>query len=117
MRKLLIALAVICAGILANAQEKRGPSTPEERERFMAIAHKLEANPLDKSLQPEREWALVWLIEIPDISVSLCSDALGSDFIKKKYKYAPQITLQLTFSIGTFVIEHPDKANDKTAQY
>src|SRR5262249_36310206 len=38
------------------------------------------------------------------------------DFMKKKYKYSPEITIQLTFSSGAFIIEHPDQAKDASAQ-
>jgi hypothetical protein len=116
-RALGFLLVLVCLASLTNAQSKRGPSTPEERERFVAIAHKLEANPLDKTLQSDREWALRWLIEVPDISVSICSQALGPKFFNTKYKYSGEIVGQLTLSQGAFVIEHPDKAQDFIAQY
>lgn len=117
MRKTLWAsLAVLVVSSLTVAQNQRGPSTAEERSRFVAIAQKLERAPLDPELRPEREWALRWLIEVPDVHVSVCTAPLG-DFMKKKYKYSPEVVTQLTFSSGQFVIEHPDKAKDATAQY
>ena len=111
-----VLLAVVCLCSFACAQNQRGPSTPEERERFVTIAHKLEQAPLDTSLQKEREWALLWLIQVPDVHVKMCTAALGN-FLKSKYKYSSEITIQLTFSSGAFVIEHPDKADDDLAQY
>jgi hypothetical protein len=75
--KCAVVLALVAAwgAAGARAQEKRGPSTPEERARFVEITHKLEASPLDKSLIPDREWALRWLIDVPDVSVKVSSDA------------------------------------------
>ncbi|HEY6249726.1 MAG TPA: hypothetical protein VI685_07175, partial [Candidatus Angelobacter sp.] len=59
-----------------TAQEpQRGPSTPEERQRFLTLVHKLEQTPLDKSLQTEKRWALIWLVQVPDIHVKMCIDA------------------------------------------
>jgi len=119
MRKVLglvLAALVLSPARPGLGQDKRGPSTPEERTRFVAIAQKMEQSPLDPGLRPEREWALRWLIEVPDVSVNLCTAPLG-DFMKKKYKYSSEIVVQLTFSSGQFIIEHPDQAKDKNAQY
>ncbi len=113
-----VLLLVIVMGTFGVAQKApdRGPSTPEERQRFLNFAHKVESAPLDESLRPEREWATLWLIQVPDIHVNLCTAPLG-DFMKKKYKYSSEIVGQLMYSTAAFVIEHPERANDKTAQY
>lgn len=108
-----LTLSIPCPG---HGQATRGPSTPEETARFVAIAQKLEQSPLDPGLRPEREWALLWLIQVPDVNVKLCTAPLG-DFMKKKYKYSTEIVAQLTFSSGQFIIEHPDQAKDVNAQY
>jgi carboxypeptidase Q len=111
---ILLTLSAIC---LAQKQEKRGPSTPEERERFVSIAHKFQANPLDPSVVKDREWAILWLIQVPDISAKMCTEVLGGAYNKEKYSHAPEITAQMLFSSGAFVIENPDKAKDDKAQY
>jgi hypothetical protein len=95
---------------------KRGPSTPEERQRFVAIVHKLEESPLDKSLRKEREWAIHLLAEAPDQHVGICFALLG-DFAKSKHKYATEIVEQLGFSIGVYAIEHMGQTVDVGAQY
>jgi hypothetical protein len=109
-------LALICLWCLTavSAVFAQAPSTAEERARFVALTHKLESNPLDPALRPETKWALKWLIEVPDIHVSLCSSVLGDYF---KYKYSPEITAQLSFSGAAFSIEHPDQAGDQLVQY
>src|SRR5262249_35079023 len=71
MRKALwVLLATLFLSMpgLGHGQAKRGPSTPEERTRFVAIAQKLEQSPLNAGLRPEREWALLWLIQVPDVT-------------------------------------------------
>src|SRR5271169_1070628 len=81
------------------------PSTPEERARLVAIAHKLETNPLDPGLHADREWAIKWLIQVPDIHVGICPTILG-DY--HKYKYSSEITTQLMLSGAAYTIENPD---------
>jgi hypothetical protein len=117
MRRYLLLLWVgLFLSTLAVAQgAKRGPSTPEERQRFVTIAHKIEESPLDPSLVPEREWGLRWLIEVPDVNVNLCAAPL-QEFVQTKYKYSRELVVQLTFSSGAFLIEHPDN-KDPDAQY
>jgi len=113
-------LLILLTGSLWNAaaQDKRGPSTTEERQRAAAIAHKLEESPLDKSLQPDREWALRWVIEVPDVHVNICGKALSGFLSKKsKYKFESEIVTQMMLSSAAFVIEHPDQAADDQAQY
>src|SRR4051812_40643950 len=44
-------------------------STPEDKQRLVAVAHKLEAAPLDETLGPERAWAVQWLVAAPDLHV------------------------------------------------
>jgi hypothetical protein len=117
-RCLLVLVATLFVCYFATAQNggNRGPSTPEEREEFIAIAHKLEQSPLDKSLRKEREWALLWLIQVPDVHVNICTTPLG-DFMDSKYKYSAEIVGQMTFSSGVFAIEHLGKPADDAAQY
>ena len=111
-----LGVIILCFAATAQGKPQRGPSTPEERERAVKVAHDLENAPLDKSLRPDREWAIKWLIEVPDVHVKLCTNPLG-DFMKSKYKYSSELIGQLTLSSAAFVIAHPDKAGDDIAQY
>jgi hypothetical protein len=90
-------------------------STPEERQRLVAIAHKLEAAPLDPALASEREWALKWIIAAPDVHVRICTNLL-SDLRRPKYKYRSEMNEQLLISSAAFLIEHPDQAENYRAQ-
>jgi hypothetical protein len=93
-----------------SSQEKLGA---EERSRIIALADKLEANPLDDSLTAEREWALKRLIEAPDISVPMCPSILG-DY--NKYKFSSAITTQLLLASASFILKNPE-SNDRNAVY
>jgi hypothetical protein len=111
---LLLSLTV---SALAQDEPKRAPSTPEERQRFVALTRKLEQAPLDKSLYAEKEWALEWINDIPDINVTICPTVFGEDFLASRYRYASNLMYQVVFGNVVFLIEHPDKANDHVAQY
>lgn len=115
---IVLSLMIAALGALSAAQQqeepKRGPSTPEERKRFLAIAHKMESAPLDPSLRKERDWALHWMIDIPDINVNPCAELLG-DLLESRYPYKAEINGQVAFSMAAFMIEHPDKAGDLVA--
>jgi hypothetical protein len=114
----LLACAIVGIATLGLAQTqdqpKRGPSTPEERKRFLAIDHKMEQDPLDPSLRKEREWAVHWIIDIPDINVNPCPELLGN-FMESHYRYKAEINGQVAFSMAAFMIEHPDKVGDIVA--
>ncbi len=114
---ILLSLSIFSAYAAQN-EPKRAPSTAEERTRFVTLTHKLEQNPLDKSLYDDKVWAKQWLEDIPDVNVTICAPVLfGLDFIKEQNKYTPQLSYQATFAEAVFIIEHPDKKSDTTAQY
>ena len=102
----------------AQNEPKRAPSTAQERQRFLTLTRKLEQTPLDKSLYEEKKWAKKWLEDIPDINVNICAPVLfGLDFLHEQNKYTPQLSYQATFGQAAYIIEHPDKKNDSTAQF
>jgi carboxypeptidase Q len=115
MRCLPLALAALSTLCCAAAAE-RGPSTPEERKQAAEIAHRLEADPISPDNQANREWITMWLIEVPDIQVKVCSTLLDPLMGTKK-NYASEIFGQMMFSSAAFAIENPEKANDDAAKY
>lgn len=90
-------------------------SSAEDRQRFVSVARSLERAPLQPSLTADREWALAWLTEAPDVTVTVCADALAG-VLESKYPHAGEIILQNMFSMAAFVIEHPETADDPNAQ-
>jgi hypothetical protein len=82
---------------------------------LVAIAHKLEATPLDPALAPERQWAVNFAIAAPDIHLRTCP-ALLDDLRRPKYKYRSEISEQFLISSAAFLIEHPDQADNNRAQ-
>ncbi len=110
---LMLAMAL---SALAQSDSQRGPSTPEERKRFVEITKKLEQDPLNEDLRSDRDWALKWLEDVPDVTVNMCTPVLGN-LGESRYRYAPQVGAQFGLAMAAFIIEHPNQANDLNAQY
>ena len=110
---LTVVLALLCCVSSVHAQ-KRGPSTPEERKKAVEMATFLEKNPLAKEAKEMRGALLLFLTEVPDISVTLCTSVFGEskDF---KGDYQAELMGQTAYSQAKFIIEHPDKAQDEAA--
>jgi len=109
----VLLIVSVLAPAAARAQG-RGPSTPEERKRVVDLVAKLEQNPLNPALTSEREWAIKWLIDVPDISVSICPDVMGG-VAKTRYKYNSDLFGLHTLAAAVFIIQHPDQAKDDIA--
>src|SRR5258708_26495017 len=112
---ILIFVIVMGAFGLAQKAPDRGPSTPEERQRFLNFAHKVETGPLDDSLHPEREWATLGLIHDADIHVNLFTAPLR-ELMKKKGRDSSCIGRPLVDSTAAVGIRHPKRPMDKTSQ-
>src|SRR4051794_10008072 len=97
-------------GAPAHAQ-----SSAEDRERFVSITRKLQEAPLDRMLQADRQWAMQWLLEAPDVSVNACLTPLGGASMTK-YSHSAEIVAQYTFAMAAVVIQHPEAANDHQSQ-
>jgi hypothetical protein len=115
VRNQTVLLSVLTLLLLAAqatpARQKRGPSTSEERARAVQFAHDLESNPLGPQAKSEREWLTLWLIDVPDITVEVCSRLLGPEIPDKK-KFGTEIFSQLMYSEAAFMIENPDSVNE-----
>lgn len=92
----------------------RGPSTPEERKEAVRLVRALEEDPLSKDAHESRGWLVAWLSEVPDISVQMCPALLGEDFDSDQ-KHGAELALQQSLSSAAFIIEHPDRAQDRLA--
>ncbi len=110
---LLIFVALVVT-TSSRGQNKRGPSTPEERGTAVRAARLLEADPFNKDAKKIREWFTLWLIEVPDIHIELCSEYLGP-VAGSNQNYATEIFGQTMFASAAFIIEHPEQANDRGA--
>jgi len=117
-KTILLLSLVLTFGLPAkvNFCQDRGPSTAEERKRAVEIATLLENDPFNKDAKALSSELLFFIIQAPDIHVHICTNLLG-DYKKIKGDYSPIITSQLTFAQARFVIENPDKADDRYQEY
>jgi hypothetical protein len=112
-------LFLLLCSSFSHSQQKRGPSTPEERAKAVQIARALESDPLQPGNKDMRTWFMLWLIEVPDITVQVCGEELGPVFHEsnRDKNFVSEIFGQSLFSAASFVIEHPDQANNKVVVY
>lgn len=108
MHRLILAFVLIVT-VGLSAQQNRGPSTPEERKRAVEIAAALEKDPISPTLEEDRKWLVRWLIEVPDITISLCGASFPYD---KGFKYGPDLIAVASASSAAYVIEHASEAQD-----
>jgi hypothetical protein len=115
----LVAVPVLVASLLACSTaviaRSNARSSPQDRERFVSITEKLQEAPLDPALQADRQWAMQWLLEAPDVSVNACLTPLGGASLTK-YSHSDEIIAQYTFAMAALIIQRPDTANDPQAQ-
>ena len=117
-----IAIATVLLGLISvqvvsaqqTQQAQRGPSTPEERARAVKIAHDLENDPMAKGAEEQRDWVIRWIIEIPDITVDVCTDYFGK-LPDPPTGHSKEITQQMVISMAAFMIEHPSDAKNEQA--
>ncbi len=112
-------LPFLCANLFPKSQQKRGPSTPDERAKAVQIAGALESDPLQPGNKEMRTWFTLWLIEVPDITVQVCGEELGPVFHEsnRDKNFVSEIFGQSMFSAASFIIEHSDQAQNKVAVY
>lgn len=112
----VLAAALIAAIVLPALGAERGPSTAEEREKVVRLARQLEQAPLASSARESREWLTIWLIEVPDVSVTVCAN-LVEPILGSKKKHASELVTQMMYSSAAWVIDHPEQADDLHAMY
>ena len=112
LRVLAIAALVALAPSSAVA---RGPSTPEERRRAVETVRKLEKQPLARNSKEARRWLLQWIVDIPDINVTLCAGPLDGLVEDDGGPYAKMLYVQAGFGMAAFLVENPGKAKDWAA--
>ena len=81
------------------------PSTPEERKQIVELSKKLEQNPLDRALTKDTRRLFQRIIDVPDITVTLCNAVMP--WLRDDYKYAPELSVTYTFAAASYVIQNP----------
>ena len=116
LRRLGIAAAFVAYALQPGHAEAHGPSTPQDRARFVALVRSLERDPLAANANAMRRQLRQWTIDVPDIRFKACPDLLGHD-VPDVYPYSSEIKLQVLLSGAVLTIEDPGKARDDVAVY
>ena len=116
LRRLGVAAVFTACALQPGRAEARGPSTREERARFVALVRSLERDPLAENANAIRQQLRDWTIEVPDIRFKACPDLLG-DAVGNDYPYSREINLQVVLSGAVLTIEDPGEARDDVAVY
>jgi hypothetical membrane protein len=115
-RGLIVAGTCLACALRVHPAEARGPSTPGERARFVALVRSLEKDPLAESASATRARLREWMVEVPDIRFTVCADLLGHALVDD-YPHSRELDLQVALSGGVLTIEHPGEARDDVAVY
>ena len=119
VRKLLAALIVLVVAVsLPSAAKMRGPSTAEERAQALEYAQSLEQHPLAKDSLEKRMWLTEWLVQIPDVTVSIPPKELKAlkSLDKVNDTYSNQLRMQVIYSQAAFQLQHPEEKSAVTIQ-
>jgi hypothetical membrane protein len=108
------ALFSTCA-LQGGCTETRGPSTPEERARFVALVRSLESDPIAENTNSVRQQLREWALEVPDIRFKVCPSLLGDAVAN--YRYSREVALQVMLSGAVLTIEDPGHARDDARVY
>lgn len=100
---LILVLPLLFAGPASSAA--RGPSTPEEREKAVALVKILETQPWTDEAKDARAWLTTFLNEAPDITVKQCLSLLGS--AAERQGIPGDLQMQPMFSSAAYILEHP----------
>ncbi|MGD0548485.1 MAG: hypothetical protein ABR991_11745 [Terracidiphilus sp.] len=106
--------ALLAAPVAAIAAG-RGPSTPEERKHALEYIHDFQVDPLNPKVNPEREWVLQWIIEIPDVHVHMCADLLDK-LPKENKKDSSTILIAEMFAQPACRLQNSDKQDDRLVE-
>lgn len=109
MKKIAIVLALFLTGL--SAQTAFAQNKTDDKETLIKAAQILESQPLQDKAKDYRGWAMRYIIETEDVSVTVCSEMLSST-MDKKNKYGSELLAQYTMGMAAFKLSNPDKAKD-----
>lgn len=98
-----LALAI---GIAAPAAAERGPSTPEERARVIALAEAANRDPLGVMNSADGRWFMKWSDEIPDYSFGPDRGALWMETSAAKGDLRRVLRFHHTLSTAAYQVQH-----------
>ena len=111
-RALLLMVTSSITTMHAGAAEQE--TSAATKTRMIQLIGTLESDPFQKDANEVRSEVMTWLIEAPDVTVTICLEVLG-DIKKIKGDEGGILLAQLGFSQAKFILENPGKATDQHA--
>jgi len=114
MKKFAIAFSLLLVGLSAQitlAQDQK----QKDRENLIKAARFLETKPLDNDAKSIRAWAVTFIIQTDQVSVTVCGGDLMKPLLDKKNKNGSELIGQYTIGMAAFKLENPDKKDDENA--
>lgn len=117
-------LWLVVAGAVAGSPANEGPARRESpaslgpigQQRVVEMVRLLERRPFDPDAAGTRAVLMKYLVEAPDVEVTVHGDLLG-DPEQLQGEHAGIIVGQMMFAMGAFLIEHPHaRTNDLEVQ-
>lgn len=105
-------LQYVCAGLTlalglaAPARAERGPSTPEERTRVVALSEAANRDPLGVMNSADGRWFMKWADDIPDYSFGPDRGALWMDSGAAKGDLRRVLRFHHTLSTAAYQVQH-----------
>lgn len=111
----LVVCGLLLASTVSFAQDHRGPSTADERQQALDYIHNWMADPLGPQAKDQFAWVFKWLADVPDLTVHVCT--ILDKLPKGDKKDSGTIFGGEFMAQAAFVIENPDKRDDRMAEY
>ncbi len=114
-RLALPALLIAVAAAPCLAQEPPA-SSAEDKAQALSLVKQLEADPLASGAENARQWLTNFIVNAPDLFISMCPELLAPLNGQGK-NGAPELIGQLYFGNAAWAIQNPDKATDRAAVF
>jgi hypothetical protein len=112
-----LSFAVLVLALCPLALGQRGPSTQEERQKYLKIVKALEAAPLGSGVDSKDiAWALQWIDEVPDVQVATCGGPVTLGLLRSQKKIAHELIARSTLAMGAYNVAHPEFGPESAQQ-
>src|SRR6202023_2352717 len=85
----------------------KGPTTAEEKQRFLELAYRLQQTPLDPALRPEFQELLAVMADAADFTVYMCTACMPWIREEPEYKYGPDLLALDVMSMTAYILQNP----------
>ena len=103
---------LIVTTVLATVASAATPTSPETRAEMIRLIDALEKQPYDPGVRDSAGKVMTWLVEAPDVSVTICT-ALLIDLDQLEQDGGEILSMQLPFAEARYILENPSKAEDE----